>query len=139
MRYFARNLHVYVFALVSVLSAIWVANNPAETLRQLRPVVEDAAELSALAQGAYHEVSELNLKDASDEAVSLFVATLRMPTLLFERLAEKLEAVEKDLNRRKSAKVESETETRLVHEAAVTGPRPEAGGGLTSRPRSPRI
>ncbi|MCK7614233.1 hypothetical protein [Roseibium sediminicola] len=140
MRYFVRNLHVYVFALVSVLAAVWVANNPVETLRQLRPLVEDAAELNALAQGAYQEVSELSLKDTTDEAVSLFVATMRMPTLLFERLAEKLDAVEKDLNRRKSAKAVSEAQTLLVHKVVVTDVQSESSEGLTSRPQHlPRI
>lgn len=139
MRYFFRNLHVYVFALVSVFFGVWVANNPHETQRYLRPLVEDTVELKELAQGAYREVAQLDLRTASEEAVSLFVATMRMPTMLFERLAEKLDAVEKDLDQRKAAKSVGGVEAGHVQKAKVSMPALGTSGGMIERPRSPGI
>jgi len=136
MRFLIRNLHVFVFALVSVLSAIYVSHNPKETQRHLRPLVEDAVELKELAQGASRAVAGLDLEAASSEAVSLFVATMRMPTLLFERLAEKLDAVEKELNQRKRAKALGVMETGRVYKADVSILLPEPGDGPVAGPRS---
>lgn len=100
MGYFVRNFHVFVFALVSILSAVWVANNPHRTVRLIRPLVEDAVELQGLAQGAYDEVREVSWKRVAGEAVTLYVSTLRMPTMLFERLADRIGDVERQMKRR---------------------------------------
>lgn len=100
---------------------IWVAHNPQETLRHVRPVVEDARELGDLAEGVYREVRLLSKQAASEEAVSLFVATLRMPTLLFERLAERIEAVERDLDRRRRVEALGEPKDRPLHRATLHG------------------
>ncbi|CTQ54195.1 hypothetical protein LP7551_02727 [Roseibium album] len=99
MRYLFRNLHVFVFVFVSVFSALMVANGPDRTVRLVQPLVEDAIELRDLAVGAYNEVSRTDWQTATDEAVSLYVATLRMPTMLFERLAGQLKEVDRDLSR----------------------------------------
>ncbi|MES0879298.1 hypothetical protein [Roseibium sp. SCP14] len=98
MRFLVRNLHVIVFALFSVLAAVLVSHNPQQTVKIVRPVVEDAVELQKLAQGAYREIKQVSWREVSDEAVSLYVATLRMPTMLFERLAERLQEVERKMS-----------------------------------------
>jgi len=139
MRFLFRNLHVYVFALVSILVAVWVANNPHKTLRQVRPLVEDAVEVGDVAEAAYRKVSQLGLQATSDEAVSLFVATLRMPTMLFERLSEKLEAVEKDVKRRKRADAAVGAGDLRTVKAGVSRMEAGAGGDLVVRPRTPRV
>eukprot|EP00903_Cladosiphon_okamuranus_P001423 g1421.t1 len=105
------------------------------TVEMMRPLVEDAVELKQLAEGAYSEVSQLDWQEASDEAVTLFVVTMRLPTLLFDRLGEKLDEVGRDLNRNKRAEaegngslgiavrashlVEVPTETRLAGAPAI--------------------
>lgn len=99
MRYVFRNLHVFVFAFVFVFLALVVAHKPQEAVRYVQPWVEDAVELQDLANAVYREVAQTDWKGASDEALTLFVAAVRMPSLLFERLAEKVEGVEKDMQR----------------------------------------
>ncbi|WP_422375878.1 hypothetical protein [Roseibium sp.] len=126
MRYFFRNFHVYVFAVLSVLAGSWVASNPDRTVELMRPLVEDAVELQQLADGAYREVSQLNWQEASDEAVSLFVATMRMPTMLFERLAEKLDEVNRDLDRRRHAEAAGGGSLGVARKAALTSGHYEA-------------
>ncbi|GAB4513577.1 MAG: hypothetical protein Tsb0019_11020 [Roseibium sp.] len=69
----------------------------------MRPVVEDAVELKELAQGAYSEVRQIGWKTAADEAVSLFAASLRMPTRLFEELADRIDRVDRDMKRAQRA------------------------------------
>jgi hypothetical protein len=106
MRYLFRNLHVFVFTFVSVFSALMVANGPDRAVNLMQPLVEDVIEVRDLAVGAYQEVSQASWQTAADEAVSLYVATLRMPTMLFERLADRIEEVERDLSR--SSKIQSD-------------------------------
>ncbi|WP_269582639.1 hypothetical protein [Roseibium sp. Sym1] len=69
-------------------------------MQLVRQLVEDAVELKQLAEGVYREVGQVNWQTASEEAVTIFVAALRMPTMLFERLAEKIENVETDIKQR---------------------------------------
>ena len=106
MGFLVRNLHVVVFALISVLSALWVSSNPQGVITLVRPWVEDAVELKVLANEAYDDVREVSWDEASEEAVSIYVETLRMPTRLFERLSEKLEKVEREMSSRSSAEAE---------------------------------
>ncbi|MES0808324.1 hypothetical protein ABLO27_02500 [Roseibium sp. SCPC15] len=98
MRFLVRNLHVFVFAFFSLLAAIVVSGDPQQAVKVVRPLVEDAVELKNLAHGAYTEVRQVSWRKAADEAVSLYVATMRMPTMLFERLAERLQEVEKKMS-----------------------------------------
>lgn len=99
MQYFFRNLHVFVFAVVSVLAGVWVASNSDKSVQFARPLVTDTVELKDLAVAVYRNVSQLDWEEVTDEAVLLFVTTMRMPTLLFERLEDKLEDVERDMDR----------------------------------------
>lgn len=120
MRFFFRNFHVYVFALVSVLAAVWVANNPQRTVQIVRPLVEDAVELKQLAEGVYRDFSDVDWETASDEAVTIIVAAMRMPTMLFERLADTLDEVDRDMKRRQRV------------DATTAGPEPHVKkAGLT--------
>ncbi|MBN9669974.1 hypothetical protein [Roseibium aggregatum] len=70
----------------------------------IRPLVEDAVELQDLGQAVYNEIDRISWQQSVDEAVSLYVATLRMPTNLFERLSERLEEVERKLSKSQIAK-----------------------------------
>ena len=127
MPFFFRNFHVYVFALLSVLAGSWVASNPDRTVQMVRPLVEDAVELKQLAEGAYRDVSQLNWQQASDEAVSMFVATMRMPTMLFDRLAEKLEKVEQDVKRGRRADATGADKPGLAEKASLPVDASQAG------------
>jgi hypothetical protein len=120
MRFFNRNFHVYVFSLVSLLSAVWVANNPEQTVHLVRPVVEDAIELKQLAEGVYREVGQLNWQTASEEAVTIFVAAMRMPTMLFERLAERIENVETDIKQRQRVDASGAAVDRRTKDAGLS-------------------
>lgn len=98
MRYLFRNLHIFVFAIFSLLAALLVANGPHKAVNLIRPLVEDAVEVRDLTVAASREIRELSLRAVSDEAVSLYIATLRMPSMLFERLADRLAEVEKKVS-----------------------------------------
>ncbi|KZM50364.1 hypothetical protein OA90_10755 [Labrenzia sp. OB1] len=99
MRYLFRNFHIFVFVSISVFSALFVANEPERTVHLVRPLVADALELRDLAVGAYQEARDVNLRDTADEALSLYIRTLRMPTLLFEGLSERIDEVERKMAR----------------------------------------
>ncbi|MGX1497573.1 hypothetical protein ACSSV1_002609 [Labrenzia sp. MBR-25] len=103
MRFLFRNVHIFVFASLSASAALWIASNPQKAEELARPLIEDAVELQVMAKDAYREVRELDLRDAADEAVSYYVAALRMPSLLFERLADQLDDVDHTLERRAQA------------------------------------
>jgi len=139
MRFFLRNLHVYVFAFFSVLASVWVANHPDETVQLMRPLVEDAVEVSELVEGAYREVSRLDWQETSEEAVSLFVATMRMPTMLFERLAERLEEVEQDMQRRSRAEASEPETVDLAEEAGLQLDGSGQGRAGSGQAQSPEI
>lgn len=138
VRYFFRYFYVYVFALLSILGSGWVASNPDKTVRLVRPLVEDAVELKQLADGAYRDVTQLNWQEASDEAVSLFVATMRMPTMLLERLSEKLDKVDRDLKRRSSADAGTGLDIVSAKKTALTIV-PQAKDRATASPHQPEI
>jgi hypothetical protein len=99
VRYFLRNLHILVFASICFACAVAVSLNPDRTVGLLRPVVEDAVELKELAEDAWRKARRTGWRTAADDAVSLFTASLRMPTRLFEELAEKLDRVDRDMKR----------------------------------------
>jgi len=105
MHYLFRNLHIFVFAVMSVITAYWVADHPDRTVRMIHPLIEDAVELQELAVSVYDEVAQISWQQSVDEAVSLYVATLRMPTRLFERLADRVGEVERKLSQSKPAKL----------------------------------
>ncbi|QFT32737.1 hypothetical protein FIV00_19765 [Labrenzia sp. THAF82] len=103
MRYFFKNLHIFVFTFLSVFAALWVAQNTDRTTAGIRPLVEDAVELSDVAEGAYHEIKSVSLSEIADEFVSIYVDTMRLPTTLFERLSDRLGNVEADLKRKRAS------------------------------------
>lgn len=90
MRFLFRNLHVFVFASLSAFAAFWVASNADQAEDLARPLVEDAIELQVMAKNAYREVRQLDLQKAADDAIRHYVAALRMPSLLFDRLADEI-------------------------------------------------
>ncbi|PVB63370.1 hypothetical protein DCO57_00695 [Labrenzia sp. 011] len=94
-------MHIFVFVSFSVFSALFVANEPERTVQLVRPLVEDAVELRELAVAAYGDVRNVNWREAADEAVSIYVRTLRTPALLFEGLAERLDEVDRKMSRQR--------------------------------------
>jgi len=100
MRFLIRNLHVFVFALFSIYAAVWVATEPERAAGFVRPMVEDAVELKDMANGAYSDLRNFNWKSAYDEFLTLYIAAMRMPSLVFERLADRLDDVAEDLSKR---------------------------------------
>ncbi|TYC66855.1 hypothetical protein FMN63_12075 [Stappia sp. BW2] len=97
-----------------------------------RPLVEDAVELQVMAKNAYREIREVDLREAADEAVSYYVATLRMPSLLFERLADQLDDVNDRLEQRTQAGHSSRTGLPTDQDRPVpvrSGPHPRPGEG----------
>ncbi len=93
MKYFARNWNVFAFAFFFLLAALVVAVSPDRAVGLMQTVVEDAEEVGDLARGAYRDISSVNLREAAEEARSFYVAALRMPSLLFERIADQLREV----------------------------------------------
>jgi len=99
VRFLFRNLHIFVFAATCVFAAVFVSGSPDRAVDLMRPVVEDAVELKELAQGAYREVRNIGWIAAADDAVTLFTASLRMPTRLFEELADRIGKAEREMKR----------------------------------------
>lgn len=66
----------------------------------VRSMVEDAREVEGLATAAYRELHGFQWGAAYDEFVTLYVAAMRMPSLVFERLAERLDKVNEDISKR---------------------------------------
>jgi|GEM_PF-3140038 len=118
MRFFRRNLHIFVFAFLSAFSASWVASNPDKAVGLLRPLVEDAVELGDLGERVYRDVRQVDWQRLRNEAMDVYVAGLRMPTMLFERLAEKMKEVETEVKRPRH------TDAGALPDA--TGPLPDA-------------
>ena len=112
MRFPIRNFYVFVFAFVSIISSVLVASHPDRAVQIARPLVEDAAELKKLAISAYVEIRDFNWRAARDEFVSLYVAVVRMPSLLFERLAERLDEFNDDLSKRADERSPAKAEHR---------------------------
>ncbi|WP_299471531.1 hypothetical protein [uncultured Roseibium sp.] len=100
MRFLLRNIHILVFACFSVFAAVWVATGPDRAVQLARPMVEDAVELKTLATGAYREVRDFRWKAATNEFVTLYITAMRMPSLVFERLADRLDKFNDDLQKR---------------------------------------
>ncbi|MEP1930940.1 MAG: hypothetical protein ABJJ37_06660 [Roseibium sp.] len=93
MGFLCRNLHILVFASVSLVVAVFVAADPGRTKALMTPVVEDAQEIRQMAAASYRVIGSIDVRSAAREATTLYVSTLRMPSMLFERLAENLEKV----------------------------------------------
>ncbi|MEP2707489.1 MAG: hypothetical protein ABJQ71_20480 [Roseibium sp.] len=93
MGFLCRNLHILVFASVSLVVAVFVAADPGRTKALMTPVVEDAQEIRQMAVASYRIIGSIDVRSAAREAKTLYVSTLRMPSMLFERLAENLEKV----------------------------------------------
>lgn len=93
MGFLCRNLHILVFASVSLVAAVFVAADPGRTKTLMTPVVEDVQEIKQMAVASYRLVSNIDVRTAAREATTLYVSTVRMPSMLFERLAENLEKV----------------------------------------------
>ncbi len=100
MRFILRNFHLFVFACFSIMMAYWVANNPERTVKLTRPMVEDAVELQTMTTAAYQELRAISWRRVFDEFVSPYVTAMRMPSLVFERLAERLDKFNEDLSKR---------------------------------------
>jgi hypothetical protein len=126
MRFLFRNLHIFVFASLSASAAVWIASDPQKAEELAQPLIDDAVELQDMAKEAYREVRELDLRDAADEAVSHYVAALRMPSLLFERLADQLDDVNDTLERHTQAEPASPAGPSTGHPVLVvrSGPHP---------------
>ena len=103
MRFVIRNFHIFVFACFSLFSAVWVAVDTDRAEKFVRPLVEDAREVEALATGAYRELRAFQWRAAYDEFVTLYITAMRMPSLVFEQLAERLDKVNDDISRRAGA------------------------------------
>ncbi|MHA7773280.1 hypothetical protein [Roseibium sp. M-1] len=99
MRFFVRNLHILVFAFLSVSSAFWVAGSPERAVVIMRPLVEDAVELQSLGRNLYRDVRQVSWQQLKNDAMEVYVVGLRMPSMLFERLAEKLREAEAEMER----------------------------------------
>ncbi|TYC63373.1 hypothetical protein FMN50_03270 [Rhodobacterales bacterium] len=65
----------------------------------MRLLVEDAVEIADLTVGAYTEIRRMGWQIVGDEAISFYVTTLRMPSMVFERLADRLDEVDRALSR----------------------------------------
>ncbi len=100
MRFVIRNFHIFVFACFSLFSAVWIATDIDRAERLVRPLVEDAREVEALATGAYRELRDFQWRAAYDEFVTLYITAMRMPSLVFEKLAERLDKVNDDISKR---------------------------------------
>ncbi len=99
MSFFLRNFHIIVFAFISMFAAGWVSSNPERTVRLMEPVVEDAAELGAMASVVYKSVESTDWRTSANEVVAMYVVALRMPSMLFERLETRLADLNEQLNR----------------------------------------
>lgn len=100
MRFVLKNFHIIVFACVSLFSAAWIATEPGRAEKIARPLVEDAREVKMLATGAYRELRGFNWRGACDEFVTMYVTAMRMPSLVFERLADRLDKFNDDISKR---------------------------------------
>jgi hypothetical protein len=88
--YFLRNFHILVFAFVFISGAVWVALNPDQTVTMIKPVVEDAEELAQMAETVYVAVASINFEASVNEAIVVYTAALRMPSMVLERVDHNL-------------------------------------------------
>ncbi len=123
MRYFIKNLHIFVFTFLSVFAALWVAQNTDRTTAKIRPLVEDAVELGDLAKEVHKEFRSVSLSEITDEFVSIYVETMRLPTSLFERLSDRLDEVEADLKRKRASR-RTEANESVVETEYLSRPHP---------------
>lgn len=117
-------MHVFVFASLSASAAFWVASHSDQAVEVAQPLVEDAVELHVMAENALREIGQLDLEKVADEAISYYVATLRMPSLLFERLSDELGEVSDTMERR----VQSGPFPQTASPAAKDRPVPVVAG-----------
>ena len=97
MGYFLRNFHILVFALISVVAALWVGVDPERTVRMMEPVIEDAVELGQMAEAVYVSVETINWEASAREAMAFYIAALRMPSMVYARIDRKLAEVNQHL------------------------------------------
>lgn len=90
MGYFLRNFHILVFAFVFITGAVWVGLNPDRTVIMIKPVVEDAEELAQMAETVYVAVASINFEASVNEAIVVYTAALRMPSMVLERMEHNL-------------------------------------------------
>ncbi|MEP5625070.1 MAG: hypothetical protein ABJP82_21060 [Hyphomicrobiales bacterium] len=90
-------MHILVFASLSLALTFYVASDPVRTKSLITPVVEDAIELHEMAVASYRVVSKIDLVTSAREATRLYVSALQMPSMLFDRLAENLEQVNRSM------------------------------------------
>ncbi len=90
MGYFLRNFHILVFAFVFITGAVWVGLNPDRTMIMIKPVVEDAEELAQMAETVYVAVASINFEASVNEAIVVYTAALRMPSMVLERVEHNL-------------------------------------------------
>ncbi|QDG78070.1 hypothetical protein [Labrenzia sp. PHM005] len=70
--------------------AVWVGSNPERTVALMEPVVEDAVELQDMASAVYRSVESINWRASAEEAKTLYITALRMPSMMLERLEVRL-------------------------------------------------
>jgi hypothetical protein len=109
MRFIGRNLHIFVFAALSLVSATWVAADPGRVSVMVRPLVEDAVELGDLGKKAYGDIRRADWQRLRNEAIDVYVACLRMPSMLFERLADTMKELETEVKRSRHSGAREET------------------------------
>lgn len=78
-------------------AAVWVGVNPERTTALMEPFVEEAVELKDVAAVLYQDVETFNWRASADEAMTLYLAALRMPSMMFDRLEGRLAEVRQKL------------------------------------------
>ena len=95
MRFWGRYFYVYAFAAFFIGFAVSVARDPELFVERIRPAVHDSVAIMERVQGF---VRQANAQLLQEEAVELFVHTIRLPSSLLERVSEILKKVEADPN-----------------------------------------
>ena len=91
--YFLRNFHILVFTFIFIAGAVWVGLNPDQTVTMIKPMVEDAEELAQMAETVYLAVASINFEASVNEAIVVYTAALRMPSMVLERVDHNLKDV----------------------------------------------
>jgi len=91
MRFFLRNSHIYVFALFFIGLAVAVGDNPQIARDIAQRIVQDSVVIADATDTVINDMRDMKLKDASEEAIDLFVKAVRLPSLLLENVQDALE------------------------------------------------
>lgn len=97
MGFFLRNFHIVVFAVVSLGAGAWVSSDPDRVVGVMEPIVADAVELGEITSAVYRSAENIDWRASVEEAMTMYIAALRMPSLLFERLETQLADVDRHL------------------------------------------